>query len=329
LTVELGNFDEARRVLREAVSEAAEIGDDRLYAQAQVRLGIVEALDGNLAIAEKLLSEGLSLCRDAGDSDGVALALIYLADACITKADFDQAETLARKSIAESRRLSDKVGELRSLNVLGTILCERGKVGDGIDVFSAVLESWQQLGFTRRAWNPIMNLAYANYLVGDLDSAAKYADHAVTEIRRNGSFRTLPYALATAGSVAAARRDLAGASRAFHEALVLTSNIRDQYVLAEIQESIGVELVALGNHRDATQMLASAAQRFSSIGASRLKSKERPFEDALAKAKRMLGEAEFSANWHAGSSLPLGESVDFSLRMADSLAGYVSKLGDA
>jgi tetratricopeptide (TPR) repeat protein len=71
----MGDYEAANGQLRAALATARELGAQWLVAWTLARLGLLALEQSDLAKAEALLDESLSLCRDMGDRQGIARAL--------------------------------------------------------------------------------------------------------------------------------------------------------------------------------------------------------------------------------------------------------------
>jgi hypothetical protein len=89
----MGDYDTANRQLEAGLATSPELGAQWLAAWTLARLGLLAIERSDLARAEAVLDESLSLCRDMGDRQGIARALEGFGQlACVR----GQAETALR-----------------------------------------------------------------------------------------------------------------------------------------------------------------------------------------------------------------------------------------
>lgn len=142
----LGEYAGATALLNEALSVAAELGDDRARARALHGLANVALYRGQREEAEELFTRSLEVRREANDELGVANALNNLAIIAAGSGRNAEAEDLLRDSLAIRRRLGDVAGTAVALNNLGFMAAERGDLERAERLYEESLASRTSLG---------------------------------------------------------------------------------------------------------------------------------------------------------------------------------------
>jgi class 3 adenylate cyclase/tetratricopeptide (TPR) repeat protein len=142
----LGAYAEATAMLREALSVAAELGDDPARARALHGLASVALYRGQKEEAERLFTSSLEVRRAANDELGLANALNNLAIIAADDGRDAEAEELLRDSLAIRRRLGDVAGTAVALNNLGFMAAQRGDLQEAESLYEQSLASRTSLG---------------------------------------------------------------------------------------------------------------------------------------------------------------------------------------
>jgi predicted ATPase len=313
------------------------------YAQALNSAGVLAYRQGDYVRAAAHYEAGLSIRRLLGYTDQIANTLNNLgliANLCGegTRAVGLWNESLALLSEGGDSRLASLV-----LNNLGTLYHRRGEYQLAYECYSASLARKQELGDTHGIANGLGNLGLLARDQGEYAKAAELLDESREQHRALGDKQLTAEALRELGDLARRRGDLPQAQQLIEEGLAIARDVGDQQGTAEalvylgrlecdrgilahasalFEESLRL-LVTLSDRRGAIlclEGLASVAYRqlrptaavrfFASARTFRLEigAPLAPLESAghdrlLHRARRTLGEADFTAAWEAGERL--------------------------
>ncbi|GAA1945595.1 CHAT domain-containing protein [Streptomyces durmitorensis] len=135
ITKELGHYEEAQRMLAEALADAEALGNEGLIAGASMALAGVYRWSGDLDRAQRLYETVVE--RTADDSPQHAMALSNLAGVHYARGDFDAAALRYRKAL-------ELASDLRSvLNItynLATALHGSGDLAEADAYYAAVVD---------------------------------------------------------------------------------------------------------------------------------------------------------------------------------------------
>jgi predicted ATPase/DNA-binding XRE family transcriptional regulator len=115
------DFEEATRLLDEALAIAQQAGWQREQAQALWILGTRMRRQGDPQRATQVLTQGLALARAVGDRYISAQILLKLGLRALDRAEYEHAHALLEESVALARELGAEVGIADSLIELGTL----------------------------------------------------------------------------------------------------------------------------------------------------------------------------------------------------------------
>ena len=207
---ERGFLTEAARWLDDAlaVTSAAQTPPS-LEAELLYRAAMAALFADDRAKARALYARSLELYRGLGDRQGVALALLRLADV----SDPRTGMTLTEEALALARAEGEPRVVVRALHYLGQALRKSGDFVRG----RALLE--ESVALSRRTGNSIA-AAYSTYSLGELalddgrpDDAARLLTQSLREASRLGSQGLIQASLAGLAGTSAAKADDESAAR--------------------------------------------------------------------------------------------------------------------
>jgi tetratricopeptide (TPR) repeat protein len=133
------DWEPARSLFQSAADIARASGETKELARATIHLGILERMqydlgsagasgaERGLAVAQRLLEEGLALSRAAGCERCTAEAMLELAWVLESRGDLCQAQAHAEEATALYRKQGNSLGTARALHTTGVVLRVRGE----------------------------------------------------------------------------------------------------------------------------------------------------------------------------------------------------------
>jgi ATP/maltotriose-dependent transcriptional regulator MalT len=122
LTVYQADTDRGEALCQESLTLCRELGDTEGVAYALYLLGYVAWLRSNLAAARSLLEEALVLWKEAGDKDGIAYALFDLASLSALQGAYARARVLYEEGLTLCKAEGNQRGIAHALCRLAEIL---------------------------------------------------------------------------------------------------------------------------------------------------------------------------------------------------------------
>jgi len=111
----LGDMDRAESLAQESLALCRELGDTWGIAQSLLQLGRAASYRGNFPVARPLLEEALALCREVGHKRGIIWALDELGYMAIRQGDYARAHALLEEDLAIDREEGDTLAIAASL----------------------------------------------------------------------------------------------------------------------------------------------------------------------------------------------------------------------
>lgn len=256
--------DGAADLLRQAIELTEALGDLALRIEARMRLGSVLFNVGDLAGAERALTEAAKLAGETGsfrDDARISSLLAYVA----YFRDLDEAERLALQALEWLERTSDSYLELQNLRVLAKCALRRGDPVAAEEYLQPALP----LALEGGGW--VLSEVY-RYLVeahvaqGRLDDARDLVSFASRSLPEEDPYARAAVLLAE-GIVAAATDEPATASTAFTESLGILEENRLVTDLGEARVAFARSLRRLGEVTGARIELERARTIFAEMEA--------------------------------------------------------------
>jgi tetratricopeptide (TPR) repeat protein/predicted Ser/Thr protein kinase len=228
--LELGKYDEGRRLARAAVTSAEGAGDAAAEARARVQLGRLQLALGAHDEAEDSLKQGHMLARVAGEHETAlqaATQLVHLEGQLLARAK--DADDWGRHVRAELPWVDAEARRADALNTLGALALRRGDLERASELCDRALALWQRaLGPDHlEGTKALNNLGLVQYARGDY---ARAADHfrRVVRVREGalgGEHPGVAFALENLGGALRRGGEHAAAADHFARALALSERV--------------------------------------------------------------------------------------------------------
>jgi len=144
---QIGEYERAEELYREAQRLANELGDKRGVASALHSLGMLAQAQGNYGEAARLYDESLEIMRELSDKRGIATVQHLLGTLAQARGDYDKAARLYGESLEGVQELRYKSGIASSLHQLGVLAQNRGDYDEAARLYGESLEINKKLEF--------------------------------------------------------------------------------------------------------------------------------------------------------------------------------------
>jgi DNA-binding CsgD family transcriptional regulator len=267
-----GVFREGYQHLRNALARA-DSKPRPARAKALAKAGWLARLHGRSEEAVALLTEARNVAEEAGDREGMALAVYGLGFVDLERGDLDRAEVRLQETLDRFLELETSIGTGRWMVIVAHV-------------------SLGQVALARR----------------DADEAVTRLEEAYRRQVALGFSWGLSLLSRCLGDLALDRGETDRALEAYRDAVDRARAPGDRRFLAEAIAGIGSAAVAQGNPRRGARMLAAAATLRQQIGATRGWG-HRAHERGEAAARAALPPEVFAAAWESGSALTAEEII--------------------
>jgi tetratricopeptide (TPR) repeat protein len=235
-----GPWDRVQQLHETAAATAHASGNQIGEANANLNLGVMQRLNGDLAGAVASQQKAQRLFGDLGHRQGQALALTEAAVALRLNDDYEASAASLTEALELFRDLGDQHGEAAALSHLGFIQFMTGKPDTGIGTLTEALQIYRDVGDAQGQAMALGYLGTALRISCDYPAAAARLTEALRLFRdlgdRQGQANThnnLGVTRRISGDYPAATADLA-------EALRLFRDLGDRQGQANTHNSLGV-----------------------------------------------------------------------------------------
>ena len=269
------------------------------------------ALPSDPAAASSLATDGLKLCREAGDGYWTALALNLLSEITLQTGRTDEAEASADEALSIAQAAGDGWNEGYALGTRAVIAAHRGKLREAEQLATASVTVMRRIDQQWGAARALLGLGDLARFRNHPGEAHGWYVEALAILREIGARPEIARCLAGLGRVA---MDLGATEQARRH---LTRSLRLSHATgARISVARGLEaFAALAGHESrpelAVQLAAAAAALRETAGLPPLPGART--EGYLAPARRLLGDAAVARLWASGRALTSEAAVGLAL----------------
>ncbi|MBU0495171.1 MAG: AAA family ATPase [Chloroflexi bacterium] len=245
--IDTGAFREVVRACERALALLPE-GEQAARAELLARLGEGRGFLGDVAAAQRDITAGLALAREAHDLQTAAYAASALSSLAYRQGEFGAMQAPAAEALALARAAGDKYTEALALLWLGNaVYLHQHDLALGRRYLEESLSLFQELG---RGWGIgacLNNLGEVHRIERDYVSAAQYYEQSLAVRRQAGHRAGVAITLFNLGEVMAAQNDLATAGRCHQEGLAVAEEIGLRMIIWCCQSGLGHSAAASGD----------------------------------------------------------------------------------
>jgi predicted ATPase len=264
-----GRYADAEAFVSEGLALAREAGDAVSLSYALFRRALIARERGDYALAQACFEECQRIDRDGGDNSAAALALLGLGDVARDRGEMEKTEAYCSESLKEFREVGPAYGAGFSLNNLALAAASRGDVAMAESFLTEGLELFQELGV--RA--------------------------GVVEL------------LVSRGQIATQKRDWDRARAALTDAVAHCWPTGPHWLVVTALEELARVEVEDGDPRVAAVLLATSERWRHDAGAPVPIYRRSRLDDAVNRARDLLGEQVFEEASAEGPALSLAVSA--------------------
>jgi predicted ATPase len=306
-----GYLTEGRLRIRTLLEADAPIPDP-VRAGALREAGWLACGQGDYAAAESFAQQSLTLCRQLGEMDQVALSLDLLGAAAEQQGHFGTARSAFQEALAISERSHNERGITGSLKNLGAIALKHGDLQTAQALFLAALERWRQQRDTYEVAVTQLYLGHVARFRGQYLAARRCYEEGLGNARRIGDRTTEGWSLCDLARVATALGDFPSADRLFADGIAIWRESGSKEGMVRALEGVA-QLALRRNLPEQAATLLGAAEAHRERARFALPLVDRVEYECLPALRAALGEEAFSTTWLRARGLSLEEAVDYAL----------------
>lgn len=169
-----GEYDSAGSRFEESLELFRELGNKRGVAASLTQLaGTLFVSQGNQEMVYPLLKQGLSLDREVGDKEGMAVVSLLLGWVALKQGDAATARVRIEESLAFYREMENREGMAEALVMLGKVEAARGDHAFARSLYEESLSMAREIGDRELIASGLEGLAGAVATQGELAWAAR------------------------------------------------------------------------------------------------------------------------------------------------------------
>jgi predicted ATPase/class 3 adenylate cyclase len=266
LATEQGDYDEAAKLLEDALTAWRALGESEGIAKALNHLGNLARARSDYAAARAFLNEALERRARAGNERGRAVSLRNLGRVAFLERDHDTARALYEQALPVARQLGEKRVMATITHELATVAFEDGDRVTTRRLAEEGLAICKELGDQQGIAKHLTILAGLAAGDGDEAAAATLLDAALNIWHALGSRSALATSHTTLGLMALARGDFTSAAAHFEAALAGWRAIGDAPAVARLMNLAGWSAAMAGDTPRAVRLLSDGVQAARALG---------------------------------------------------------------
>ena len=301
------------------LQNALERGSDATAARAKVLVsaGRLAWFQGELARANTLLKESLTLYQDLGDDVGAAFAVLVLGRTAVSQGDRRRGETLIEESLALFRQQGNMWGIARALIVLGDGALFEGDVDRATAKFQRSLDISQELEDAEGIALSLLYLGRAAHMRGDDARSNTLLEQSLVVFKDSGDSRGVAEVLLEQGRVAHAQGNDTHALALCRESLVLSRKLDNKSHIAYCLTTLAGVIQAVGDTARGARLFGAAEMLLESLDAVLDPGGSLEYDSDLAAARTQLGEKAFEGARAEGRAMTFEQAVAYALSESD------------
>jgi predicted ATPase/Tfp pilus assembly protein PilF len=320
LSADMGGFWEARGYIREgrvAIEKAlwkAQTASNALRARGLYYVSRFADREGDYAKAKATIEESLQLSRESEDKEGIASALLVLANVVWVQGDFAAARATYEELMIHYQELGDKHAVAVVLTNLGNAVIRTGDYAAARRYEEESVAIFRELGDHRSLVMALNNLGVVAEEQGDRDAARRFYEECISLSRQLGEKTFIVYALNGLGHVLCLQGDLSLAWRYYRESLILAQQTAEKRMIAYGLEGFAKVTVRQGMMETAVRLIGAASALRQEIGAPLDPAEQAELDQDLLAVRNSLEEKEFAVAWSNGSGMTLEQALTYALK---------------
>ncbi|HEV2067611.1 MAG TPA: tetratricopeptide repeat protein, partial [Thermomicrobiales bacterium] len=294
--------------LRAALAWALERGDAETAQRLAGELVRFWLVLGYVGEGRDWLERALVLTGPTAPATRVE-ALWGASDLAVFQNDLARAEALAAEALTLALESGYRLGVGMALHGLGNVAESQGDFESAAARHEEALALFRELGEPVWAGLALRHLGLTANARGDRDRAQTYHEAALVIWRRLGHPWGVPAALRDVADLALLQGDLASALELYQESLAGWRHLRERFHVGGCLWGVAQVALATGHAEQAVRLLAAMEALDEAIGVVLPLELQAQFTRLANAARETLGEVAFGAAWAAGRALAVEEAT--------------------
>lgn len=308
-----GHFSEGRERLTAALATEGSQGRTAARANLLARAAELAFRQSDYTATRLFAGESLEICREIGDKQGTASALIKLGDAATEIGDYATAAVDFQDALTIWREQEDKHGMARALINLGWAALRTGDYSLANTRLEEALALHRELNDIRGIGFALAGLGEVATRRGEYVRATALVEESLELRRQSGNKWGVGVSLGTLGWIALRQGEWGQAMAQLAESLQVRQEIGDKSGSAWCLERLGEIALARGQTIKAARVFGAAAALRASIGSVMDVVDQPEYAGRVSILREQLGEERFGTAWAEGGALTPERAIELAL----------------
>ncbi|HEV2124887.1 MAG TPA: protein kinase, partial [Chloroflexota bacterium] len=297
------------------LQSALERSSDATAARTKVLVGAgrLAWFQGELARANTLLEESLTLYRNLEDDSGTALALLILGRTAVSQGDRGRGAALIGESLTLFRQQGNMWGIARALIILGDKARFDNDLDSATAKFQESLAISQDLEDAEGIALALLYLGRAAHMRGDHARSNMLLEESLVVFKDLGDSRGVAEVLLELGRVAHAQGNDTHALALSRNSLILGRKLDNRSHIGFCLTTLAGIIGAIGDAARAAQLFGAAETLLVYLGAVLDPCGSLNYDGDLAATRTRLGESAFEEAWVEGRAMTVEQAVAYAL----------------
>ncbi len=255
-----GHISESYRWLKEllAIQKLVTMNDvqKNIYARGLNAFATTARASGEFVLAEKTISEAITVWTEIGDQTGLALAMLIGATLAWFREEYDTAQNFLIKTLVIAEQTNNELLKANTLLNLGNVTLSLHKWEEAISLFQTSIGILRSRGNAKAVGDALNNLGLAARYEGNLDKALYYLQEAIPVFTELADRAGLAITMVNIGMVHLLAGQLDLCEAALKESINLAIQVGQKRVVAWCIKEFGHLECRKGNYAAGVRLLS-------------------------------------------------------------------------
>jgi non-specific serine/threonine protein kinase len=304
-----GFWQEGNRRLTKAIDASA--GVSPIRAKALHGGAVLARSLGDYAAAHDRIEACISMARDEGDREGLALSLKELGNLAYVRGDHATAKSAYEESLLHCRAIDDRHGIAAVLHNLGSVALGQEDYGRARQLYEESLTLERELGDRTGEAITLNGLGTSARAQGDDAAALSYHEEGLSLQRELGERSGIAYSLGELGLLAANAREFQRGRAFLSESLGILREMGDRQGMVDALERFAALEFRLDRSERALMLYGASRALREQLGVEAMPSERRRVQEDLASLWDALGADGAAVVFSKGRAMTLERAFAF------------------
>ncbi|NUL82480.1 MAG: tetratricopeptide repeat protein [Armatimonadetes bacterium] len=309
LVQQQGDYRLAQALSEESLAIRTQLGDEQGMTFALASIGANALFVGDLEASQKIHEQTLELSKKSGNAWGMAQSEASLGLISWYRGDYEKAREGFESSLARWSELGDLVNYQYALVGLGLVAWQEGDLEKSISLLRKALKSSRDLGNkmgTAQALN-VLGIVLLN--AGELEEAETWLIEGLELSEKLDAKWLIGLACGGIGWLKLQQGDAKAARQYVSRSLALRVQVEDRWGALLSLDGLAFMAALSGRPEISVQIFGFTDAGRADMGALRLKTDVRNYDEIYASIRSALGDGEFDRLYAEGGKMTMDQAV--------------------